>query len=273
MIVAGRVEPEDGPGPAPDLRPDARAQVGRSRWASAPAAAACSTTTPIVQGVDHIVPGRHVPPRLPAAARDADRRDPQAARPDPEHQARRQPRSSRSSELETAAPAGAADLRHEGHAAMSDEKTPEAVPSSRRDQSPENLPAPTREVRQVGVRPGMFGARGTGDTSGYGGLVQPVVLPAAGASGPYGGWFDEVGRARSTPRLGGGGRRARRRARGRSTAARSPSTSAARTCRPSPRCSATTPPLRFEFCAGVTGVHYPDRHRRASCTRSTTCSR
>ena len=38
-------EPEDGPGAAPDLRPDGRARAGCSRWASAPAAAACSTTT------------------------------------------------------------------------------------------------------------------------------------------------------------------------------------------------------------------------------------
>ena len=39
-------QPEDGAGAAPDLRPDARAQVGHRRWASAPAAAGCSTTTP-----------------------------------------------------------------------------------------------------------------------------------------------------------------------------------------------------------------------------------
>ena len=38
--------PEDGPGAAPDLRPDDGAQVGHLAWACAPAAAACSTTTP-----------------------------------------------------------------------------------------------------------------------------------------------------------------------------------------------------------------------------------
>ena len=37
----------------------------------------------------------------------------------------------------------------------------------------------------------MFGVPGTGDTSGYGGLVAPVVYPAA-AERPYGGWFDVV---------------------------------------------------------------------------------
>ena len=43
----------------------------------------------------------------------------------------------------------------------------------------------------VDVRHGMFGASGSGDTSGYGGLVRPVQLPGA-SSRPYGGYFDEV---------------------------------------------------------------------------------
>ncbi len=50
-----------------------------------------------------------------------------------------------------------------------------------------SLPQP--EV--VDVRRGLFGARGSGDTSGYGGLVQPVAMPGA-AERPYGGWFDEA---------------------------------------------------------------------------------
>ena len=50
-------------------------------------------------------------------------------------------------------------------------------------------PRPTLPV--VDVRQGMFGAHGSGDTSGYGGLVQPVVMPGPSAR-PYGGWFDEV---------------------------------------------------------------------------------
>ncbi|QUH05252.1 NADH-quinone oxidoreductase subunit C [Saccharopolyspora erythraea] len=40
-------------------------------------------------------------------------------------------------------------------------------------------------------RKGMFGVRGTGDTSGYGGLRLPAYVPAP-AERPYGGWFDEV---------------------------------------------------------------------------------
>ncbi len=40
------------------------------------------------------------------------------------------------------------------------------------------------------ARQGMFGVRGSGDTSGYGGLELPGYAPAP-AQRPYGGWFDE----------------------------------------------------------------------------------
>ncbi|MGH3968763.1 MAG: NADH-quinone oxidoreductase subunit C [Mycobacterium sp.] len=55
-------------------------------------------------------------------------------------------------------------------------------PSNRRD--PEG-----GEV--IGVRRGMFGARGTGDTSGSGRLVREVAFPGRSPR-PYGGYFDEV---------------------------------------------------------------------------------
>ena len=79
---------------------------------------------------------------------------------------------------------------------MSDEKPAEkSVEQRATDQSPENAPEalgePGLEVRAVGERHGMFGVKGSGDTSGYGGLVAPVVLPGA-AQRPYGGWFDTV---------------------------------------------------------------------------------
>ena len=38
---------------------------------------------------------------------------------------------------------------------------------------------------------GMFGARGTGDTSGYGGLVR-TAASAGSSERPYGGYFDDV---------------------------------------------------------------------------------
>ena len=43
----------------------------------------------------------------------------------------------------------------------------------------------------IGVRRGMFGAGGSGDTSGYGRLVRSVALPGS-TPRPYGGYFDAV---------------------------------------------------------------------------------
>jgi NADH-quinone oxidoreductase subunit C len=57
---------------------------------------------------------------------------------------------------------------------------------------PENLPpAAPGQAETVDVRRGMFGPRGTGDTSGYGGLRRAVQLPGS-TPRPYGGWFDEA---------------------------------------------------------------------------------
>ena len=76
------------------------------------------------------------------------------------------------------------------------------------------------------MRTGMFGVEGSGDTSGYGGLVRPVTIPGATAR-PYGGWFDEVADRLAAARAR---RRGRRRSAGWSCiAARSPSTSTGRT--------------------------------------------
>jgi NADH-quinone oxidoreductase subunit C len=51
---------------------------------------------------------------------------------------------------------------------------------------------PTSEDQHVtsGQR-GMFGGSGSGDTSGYGGLVRTTVVPGS-TQRPYGGYFDEV---------------------------------------------------------------------------------
>lgn len=58
---------------------------------------------------------------------------------------------------------------------------------------PEGTVPPERVAggEMIGLRQGMFGVGGTGDTSGYGRLVRPVTLPG-GTPRPYGGWFDEV---------------------------------------------------------------------------------
>ncbi|WP_438804588.1 NADH-quinone oxidoreductase subunit C [Nocardia alni] len=43
----------------------------------------------------------------------------------------------------------------------------------------------------IGVRHGMFGVEGTGDTSGYGRLVRTLTMPGS-TPPPYGGYFDEL---------------------------------------------------------------------------------
>ena len=106
----------------------------------------------------------------------------------------------------------------------------------------------------VGVRHGMFGVRGSGDTSGYGGLVRPVTMPG-NAARPYGGWFDEVADALEAGLRGGGVSSAIEKVvvhRGEITffVRRNDLLAVAQLLRDDAQ-------LRFEFCAGVSGVHYP----------------
>ncbi|OBF21506.1 NADH-quinone oxidoreductase subunit C [Mycobacterium sp. ACS4331] len=105
----------------------------------------------------------------------------------------------------------------------------------------------------IGVRRGMFGARDTGDTSGYGRLIREVALPG-GSPRPYGGCFDEVV-DRLADVLGPEFDAAVERVvvhRDQLTLEihRDHLPVVARALRDDPA-------LRFELCAGVSGVHYP----------------
>jgi NADH-quinone oxidoreductase subunit C len=124
---------------------------------------------------------------------------------------------------------------------------------------------PTAEV--ITVRKGMFGAKGSGDTSGYGGLRRIVEFPAPSRP-PFGGWWDQV-YERIRQLLGEGGE-----ANGGPSAlvpnysevitkvvihrgeitfhvAREHIATLVRYLRDDAL-------LRFEFCSSVSGVHYPD---------------
>ncbi len=120
---------------------------------------------------------------------------------------------------------------------------------------PGNLPAQEGEVQAVGERRGMFGAAGSGDTSGYGGLVQPILYPGA-TQRPYGGWFDDLADVLEQ-RLDADGLATSVEQvvvhRGEITfhVRRDDLLAVARHLRDDER-------LRFEFCSGVSGVHYPD---------------
>ncbi|MGJ9413260.1 NADH-quinone oxidoreductase subunit C [Aeromicrobium sp. CF4.19] len=114
--------------------------------------------------------------------------------------------------------------------------------------------APGAELPVVDVREGMFGVRGSGDTSGYGGLERPVVMPGA-SQPPFGGWFDDVHRG-----LDDGVAEAIEHTvvdRGEITffIRREHLLAAVTHLR-------NDPALRFEHCSSVSGVHFPQETGR-----------
>jgi NADH-quinone oxidoreductase subunit C len=120
---------------------------------------------------------------------------------------------------------------------------------------PGNVPAEQDSVHAVGERRGMFGVQGTGDTSGYGGLRQPVLYPGA-SERPYGGWFDDVADALEVRLTEGDLDTAVERVvvhRNEITfhVSRDHLVAVARLLRDDER-------LRFELCSSISGVHYPD---------------
>ncbi|MBE7325565.1 NADH-quinone oxidoreductase subunit C [Nocardioides sp. Y6] len=107
----------------------------------------------------------------------------------------------------------------------------------------------------VGVRRGMFGVTGTGDVSGFGGLVAPTVFPGA-SSQPYGGWFDETADALTERLTSDGVADAVSHVvvdRGEITfhVRREHLLAVVQVLRDDEK-------LRFEFLASISGVHYPD---------------
>ncbi len=138
-----------------------------------------------------------------------------------------------------------------------DEVTPGTEPDVT-DGMPENaLPVSPEALgpEVIDVREGMFGVQGSGDTSGYGGIVRPVAMPG-GAERPYGGWFDEVANSFESALGSAGFSSAIEKVvvhRGEITffIRRNDLLKVAETLR-------NDPALRFEFCSGVSGVHYPN---------------
>jgi NADH-quinone oxidoreductase subunit C len=127
------------------------------------------------------------------------------------------------------------------------------------EEMPENTVVPAgaedSALEVVAVREGMFGVHGSGDTSGYGGLRRPVVMPGA-TERPYGGGFDEVAdRLEVVLRQTGVGDVVEKIVvhRGEMTifVRREHLVTTVQHLRDDAE-------LRYEFCSGVSGVHYPD---------------
>ena len=104
---------------------------------------------------------------------------------------------------------------------------------------------------------GMFGVAGTGDTSGYGGLQRRQVNPGS-SERPYGSYFDDLADQleRAYPEFNDAIEKVIV-DRGELTLhiKREKLVEVAKILR-------DTPSLRFEYCLGVSGVHYPDEKGR-----------
>jgi len=142
---------------------------------------------------------------------------------------------------------------------VSDDKTGQESDKERGTRTQDVVRAGTTTESAVGVRRGMFGAKGSGDTSGYGGLVDPIVFPAASRR-PFGGWFDEVADALEARLRDSDLEHAVERVvihRGEITfhVRREDLLAVARLLRDEDA-------LRFEFCSGVSGVNYPNDEGR-----------
>ena len=143
-------------------------------------------------------------------------------------------------------PTGAAQSSSEESGAALDEHR------ARGGESPETGDRPAAPANRT--RSGMFGVRGTGDTSGFGGLRLPGYAPAP-AERPFGGWFDEIveelGAALDQRGIDRDAIRQITIDRGEITfyVQRDRLADIARTFRDDPS-------LRFEFCSSVSGVDY-----------------
>ena len=119
------------------------------------------------------------------------------------------------------------------------------------------VPDGIESIDIVGVRHGAFGVSGSGDTSGFGGLVAPIVMPGT-TPRPYGPVFDEVAdeielslQARNLPVSSVIEKVVVYCGEITFFVKRDHLVEFARVLRDEPA-------LRFEMCMGVNGVHYPD---------------
>jgi len=102
---------------------------------------------------------------------------------------------------------------------------------------------------------GAFGVQGTGDTSGYGGLVRTQLNPGS-AERPYGSYFDEVADdlERAYPQFADAIEKV--------VVDRGELTLHVKREKLVEVAFVLRDKLRFEMCLGVNGVHYPDQSGR-----------
>jgi len=141
---------------------------------------------------------------------------------------------------------------------MSDDTKPEAEQAQEGGATSSEVARTDAGAEVLEVRTGMFGASGSGDTSGYGGLVRPVAFGAP-AQRPLAGWFEGAANdlALALDDAGTTFDAAIEKVvveHGEMTVfvRREALPVVARLLRDEPT-------LRFEICSGVSGVHYPEQ--------------
>ena len=286
-------EPEDGAGAAADLRPDGRAQVGDLDGRLRLQRRHVQQLRDRAGRRSHRA-GGHLPAGLPAAAGDAAGRHPQAARQDPEHEARREPGERDRPSWSRPGCGGCRWLpacrprrtghRHAGTVTPTSTGTPAGEPRPISPGRRRRARPPEAQARDAaGRRPGAAVRAGRAD--------RHVRRPRPRATPPATAACRSAGRRRCPAR----GRTA-------GTSTTSPTRSAARWTQAGSsfgdaiervvadrgeltfhvrrehltavaRRLRDDPALAFELCPGVSGVHYPADDRAASCTRSTTWCR
>lgn len=184
----------------------------------------------------------------------SDKRDPDSVKPDGREDASAEERAERAKPVEDAAETKET-VRAEPVEGAVDPEPPGAERGDLETESAQELAVPSvGDVRAPHVRRGLFGATGSGDTSGYGGLVRTIEYPAP-SHRPYGegdtAWFDDVidRLVNVAPELG------------------EPIVVVHRGeltlhvprehLQPVVKQLRDDPHLRFEFCSSVSGVHYP----------------
>ena len=111
------------------------------------------------------------------------------------------------------------------------------------------VPSDAQQLEVIGVREGAFGVSGSGDTSGFGGLTRPVVMPPP-STAPFGGWFDEVAEHLEAGVSGAIEKVVVDRGEITFHVRRELLVETARHLRDDPT-------LRFELCSSLSAVHYP----------------
>ena len=111
------------------------------------------------------------------------------------------------------------------------------------------VPSDATQLEVIGVREGAFGVTGTGDTSGFGGLTSPVLMPPP-STAPFGGWFDEVAEHLEAGVSGAIEKVVVDRGEITFHVRRELLVETARHLRDDPT-------LRFELCSSLSAVHYP----------------